>query len=147
MGSVRELLVVGAQFAEAVTSIKDPRDLENFPWIVNTTHNDPLHRTFLRLSDGERRDIRAHATCMMDAAPAIRQAIIGGASFTVLPDFLVAADIAAGRILHVLPEWGLRTGGIYAVFPPARYRAPKVRAFVDVLLAFEKSRQRRPQTV
>ncbi|TIU63957.1 MAG: LysR family transcriptional regulator, partial [Mesorhizobium sp.] len=36
----------------------------------------------------------------------------------------------------------LPAGGIHAVFPPARFRPAKVRAFVDILAAAEKRRSR-----
>ncbi|EFF73905.1 hypothetical protein HMPREF0004_4698 [Achromobacter piechaudii ATCC 43553] len=52
---------------------------------------------------------------------------------SVLPDYAVAEDLAAGRLVQVLPEWALPSGGIHAVFPTARFRPAKVRAFVDLL--------------
>jgi DNA-binding transcriptional LysR family regulator len=36
---------------------------------------------------------------------------------------------------HVLPLWGLPSGGIHTVFPAARFRPRKVTAFVEMLLA------------
>jgi len=45
----------------------------------------------------------------------------------------VTEDIAAGRLVHALPQWKLPEGGIYAVFPSARFRAPRVSAFVELL--------------
>ena len=46
----------------------------------------------------------------------------------------ITDDLASGRLLQVLPDWQLPSGGIYAVFPPARFRPAKVRALVDCLL-------------
>jgi len=51
----------------------------------------------------------------------------------VLPDYSVKAEVAAGRLLKVLPEWSLPESGIYAVFPAARHRPQKVRAFLELL--------------
>jgi len=45
----------------------------------------------------------------------------------------VATDLAAARLIHVLPQWNLPSGGIHAVFPTARFRPAKVRQFVEVL--------------
>ena len=59
----------------------------------------------------------------------------------VLPDFAIADDLAARRLIQVLPQWRLPSGGIHAVFPAARFRPAKVRAFVDLLADREQQRQ------
>ncbi|KAA3507703.1 hypothetical protein DXT89_22395, partial [Agrobacterium vitis] len=43
--------------------------------------------------------------------------------------------------VHLLPEWTLPQGGIYAVFPPARFRPAKVRSFIDMLMVAERKRK------
>jgi DNA-binding transcriptional LysR family regulator len=50
-------------------------------------------------------------------------------------DFTVADDVRHGRLVRVLPEWDLPSGGIHAVFPHARHRPRKTRAFVEMLEA------------
>ncbi|MNZ90222.1 DNA-binding transcriptional activator GcvA [compost metagenome] len=45
-------------------------------------------------------------------------------------DWLMSRDIAAGRLLHVLPDWQLDTaGGVYLVRPSARFPGAVVVAF------------------
>ena len=61
-----------------------------------------------------------------------------------MPDFTVADDLAAGRLIQILPQWRLPSGGIHAVFPAARFRPAKVRAFVELLALRERERQARP---
>jgi DNA-binding transcriptional LysR family regulator len=41
----------------------------------------------------------------------------------------------------VLPQWQVPAGGIHAVFPAARFRPEKVRAFVELLESREQQRQ------
>ncbi|TJV80347.1 MAG: hypothetical protein E5X84_35960, partial [Mesorhizobium sp.] len=60
------------------------------------------------------------------------------AGLSVLPDFLVRDDLAAGRLAQILPEWRLPSGGIYTVYPAARFRAPKMTRFVEMLVAAEQ---------
>ncbi|MBD4032700.1 LysR family transcriptional regulator, partial [Xanthomonas citri pv. citri] len=52
----------------------------------------------------------------LDATLAVREAVCQGAGISVLPDYVVADDLATGRLLHVLPQWQLPSGGIHAVF-------------------------------
>ena len=44
--------------------------------------------------------------------------------------FAVAEELAAGRLVEVLPQWSLRPIGIHAVYPGREYRPRKVEAFV-----------------
>lgn len=45
-------------------------------------------------------------------------------------EWLMSRDIAAGRLVHVLPEWQLdNTGGVYLVRPSAKFPAATVVAF------------------
>jgi len=53
----------------------------------------------------------------------------------IFPDFAVAEDVAAGRLIRLLPKWKLPDGGVHAVFPATRYRPQKVQAFIDALTA------------
>ena len=65
-------------------------------------------------------------------------ATLAGAGLAVLPDFLVMEDIKAGRLMHILPSWTLPAGGIHAVYPAARFRPPKVTAFMALLMEEHK---------
>ncbi len=62
---------------------------------------------------------------------------------SVLPDFAIATDLATGRLIQILPQWLLPSGDIQAVFPIARCRPAKVRAFVELLVAWEEQRKGR----
>ena len=47
--------------------------------------------------------------------------------------FAVAQELAAGRLVEVLPDWSLLPIGIHAVYPGRDYRPRKVEAFVAFL--------------
>ena len=59
---------------------------------------------------------------------------------SVLPDFAVTDDLKSGALIQVLPRWSLPSGGIHAVFPTARFRPAKVKAFVDLMQEQIRSR-------
>jgi DNA-binding transcriptional LysR family regulator len=65
-------------------------------------------------------------------------ALLAGAGFAILPDFMVKQDLAAGHLIHALPQWLLPDGGIHAVFPSARFRAPRVEVFIELLSSMIK---------
>jgi DNA-binding transcriptional LysR family regulator len=139
IGSFRQLLVGSPQIADDIAAATGPEDLAKLPFIANMALREPLLWQFSR-GDLDRRAVRMEATIAIDTTPAVLAAVRMGGGLSVLPDFEVAADLAAGRLIHVLPEWRLPSGGIYTVYPAARFRPPKVTAFVAMLIEAEKRR-------
>ena len=79
--------------------------------------------------------MRFAAGFLADTATACRAATLAGGGVGALTDFSVGEDVAAGRLVRLLPEWSTPAAGIHALFPSARYPAPKVRVFIDALKA------------
>lgn len=73
---------------------------------------------------------------VVSGSEAVRELLLAGLGFGILPDFMVDADLAAGRLLHLLPDYTPRArySNLYALYPPSRQGNPKVRAFIDWLL-------------
>lgn len=144
IGSFRQLLVAAPSLAPQVAGLRSPEDMIELPFIANTALRDHLRWTFTRqAADGEAecQAVQVQAAIFLDATIAVRQAVCEGAGLSVLPDYAITDDLAAGRLIQVLPQWQLPSGGIYAVFPAARFRPAKVRAFVDLLAEREQQRQ------
>lgn len=53
---------------------------------------------------------------------------------TLQPTFLIGKDLAAGRLVEILPEFRSIELGIYAIYPTRKHVAPKVRVLVDFLV-------------
>lgn len=51
------------------------------------------------------------------------------------PTFLVGEDLAAGRLVELLPDYPARELGVYAVYPSRKHFLPKVRLLIDHLAA------------
>jgi DNA-binding transcriptional LysR family regulator len=69
----------------------------------------------------------------------LRRAAVAGMGLAVLPRFMVASDLAAGRLVTALETLHAPPLGIYAVYPETRRPPSKTRAFVDVLAAYFKT--------
>jgi DNA-binding transcriptional LysR family regulator len=137
IGSFQQFLVCAPSFAGALSRVRKPEDLQALPFIANTALRKPLDWKFSR-PNAQPRAVRGRSTFAIDTTPAVHAAVLAGAGLSVLPDYVVHADVALGRLLHVLPGWSLPTGGIHAVFPAARLRPAKVSAFLDLLTDQEK---------
>lgn len=75
----------------------------------------------LSIRTGWLRDSRLKAV----RVASFRQPLVGA------PDYLVAGDLAAGGLVHLLPAHKLPEGGVYVVYPTTRHVQAKVRAFID----------------
>jgi DNA-binding transcriptional LysR family regulator len=135
----RQLLVCAPEMASAVAGLQRPEPLADLPFVANAALREPRQWHFAR-GTTEHCNITVNPAVSIDATPAVHAAVLAGGGLSVLPDFLVAADLAAGRLIHVLPEWILPDGGIHVVFPAARFRPTRVRAFVDLLTQHERRR-------
>ncbi|NSY62235.1 LysR family transcriptional regulator [Agrobacterium tumefaciens] len=134
IGSFRQYLVGSPQLAGEMGEFSEPADLPSLPFIANNALREPLEWTFTR-SEKDTQTVRFKADITINTTPAVMEAVRQGGGLSVLPDFLATADMLAGRLIHVLPDWHLPTGGVYTVYPAARFRPPKVSAFVDMLTA------------
>ena len=62
-------------------------------------------------------------------------AALRGTGIQLQPTFLIARELASGRLVEVLPKYRSIELGIYAVYPTRKFVLPKVRAMVDFLSA------------
>ncbi|PDT33142.1 LysR family transcriptional regulator [Rhizobium sp. M10] len=69
----------------------------------------------------------------LDSDEAIRDAAVAGLGIALLPDFLVASDLAAGRLRQVLPELETDDAKIVTLYPDKRLLEPRVRRFIDLM--------------
>jgi DNA-binding transcriptional LysR family regulator len=64
---------------------------------------------------------------------AVREAALAGAGVAMLSDFMVADDIAQGRLIHLLPAWRSRSIDVHAVYPARQNLPPRLALFLDHL--------------
>lgn len=66
-----------------------------------------------------------------DSRFAQRDAAIAGLGIGECPTLIAEPDVAAGRLVRVLPDWERPPVPVHAVFPSFRYLTPKVRVFIE----------------
>lgn len=85
--------------------------------------------------DGEQVSVQINGRPTINSALAVRQAGLEGLGIIELNSYLVGEDIAAGRLVRLLPQYRPRELHFYAVYAERRFLAPKIRVFVDAMLA------------
>ncbi|WP_049735170.1 LysR family transcriptional regulator [Rhizobium ecuadorense] len=70
----------------------------------------------------------------LDSGEAIRDAARAGLGIALLPDFLIAGDLAAGHLRQVLPELEADDTKIVTLYPDKRLLEPRIHRFIDLLV-------------
>ena len=84
-------------------------------------------------SNGDEIRVPVSGNFQANSADAVYHAALSGMGIARLSTYLVNGDIAAGRLVRVLPDHIQVDSAIYAVYPERRNLAPKIRAFLDFL--------------
>jgi DNA-binding transcriptional LysR family regulator len=83
--------------------------------------------------NNELRQIVHTPRLMCTSFDVLRTSAIAGIGLTLLPDFIAAAAIKTGQLVHVLPDWYTPHGIIHAVFSSKKGLVPAVRVWIDFL--------------
>jgi DNA-binding transcriptional LysR family regulator len=80
--------------------------------------------------------VRCTGPIRADNGDMLRLAAVHGAGLIFQPRFIVDDDVQAGRLVAVLTEYSPEELGVFAVYPSRKHLSPKVRTFVDFLVAY-----------
>lgn len=71
----------------------------------------------------------------INSAPALRTAALEGNGIVMQPKVVVADDLAAGRLVRLLPDYAAPALRLYLLMLPNRRLTPKLRSFMDHVAA------------
>jgi DNA-binding transcriptional LysR family regulator len=84
-------------------------------------------------ADGTEQGVPLSGNFRANSGGALRSAALAGQGLMHAPRFLVADDLAAGRLIPVLTEFRTAELGINAIYPHRRHLSAKVRIFIDLV--------------
>jgi DNA-binding transcriptional LysR family regulator len=126
--------------------LRSPTDLQNHTCLhygYLTTGNvwqltrhsipSPQHPDHTALQHPEAVMVTVRGNFCSNNGEVLRAAAQRGLGIVLLPQFLVAEDLAAGRLVPVLPDWLPPPIWLGAVYPAHRHLSAKVRLLVDFL--------------
>lgn len=132
LASFDQIVAASPAYLKKAGTPKRPQDLAQHKWIALTLLRSPLTWNFSG-RDGKAHSVRISPAISTNSTASLRAFMRESAGISVLPDYMLDAEIAAGKLVRVLPAWSLPQGGVHAVYPNVRYTSAKVRAFVDFL--------------
>ncbi|MBM7345508.1 LysR substrate-binding domain-containing protein [Pantoea coffeiphila] len=101
--------------------------------IIDTNFRDPFNWPFS--VDGEAVTLPVRGRLHFSNAEASLTAALSGLGIARLPTFIAGPALRAGTIRPLLRHSEIPPLGLYAVYPPARHLAHKVRALIDFLVS------------
>jgi len=110
-----------------------PGDLAAHQVISYALLPDSRHWLFGRNGDMTPAPVQGRLT--LNNGEAMRDFAIAGLGLAMIPRFIAAPEITAGRLHRVLPELETRALPVYALWPPVTPMPAKTRAMVDHLIA------------
>lgn len=109
---------------------KTPADLVEHSCLIYSKSPDPGGWRFFG-PDGDHM-ISLSGNLETNSAQALRLAAVQEQGLIMTPMFLVAEDIAAGRLVPVLREYSEAEYAIHAIYPHREHMSAKVRSFIDL---------------
>jgi DNA-binding transcriptional LysR family regulator len=127
------LLCASPALLAKTSSLTKPQELSHLPCVLDTNSRS-LANWHFESPTGESIGVSVKPRFEVNSPFPARQAALAGLGFVLLPDFVAAPELAAGRLVHVLPEYKVGApAAIFAVYPHRRYLPVKVRTLVDFL--------------
>nr|WKF60075.1 HTH-type transcriptional regulator DmlR [Paraburkholderia busanensis] len=83
---------------------------------------------------GETCDMTVKGRFTSNHGGALRMAALSGAGIVLQPEVLLADDIAAGRLVPVLPSWSYRPTPMHLIYAQDRRPTAKLRSVIDFLM-------------
>ncbi|WP_439575717.1 LysR family transcriptional regulator [Phreatobacter sp.] len=111
--------------------------IDRLPALPTLTHAEGVLRDHWMLTgpDGQPHDLVHEPVLACGDFVVLRQAALDGLGVALLPDQVCQAELDAGRLVQLLPEWSTPFGTIHMVFGPRRGLLPAVRALIDHIVA------------
>jgi len=134
LGPCRHAIVAAPAYLEKHGVPRAPDDLRDHNIIAYQYQESATDWHFLT-EDKEQITVPVSGSIKMNNSLALREALLGGIGITRTPTFVVGEDIAAGKLVSLLPNYQTLEVSIYLVYPQRRHLSPKVRAFVDFVAA------------
>ena len=127
----RVTLVGSRAYLDRVGRPATPQDIAEHECIIDTNRRDPWH---WRLRTGDAfAQVPVRGRLLYSNAEACLKAAEAGLGLAYVPNFVAADAIAAGRVEALLKDHMDESLGVFALYPPGRHLAAKVRVLIEHL--------------
>ena len=130
LGWSRRILAAAPAYLERVGSIDAPEQLAGVDFVAIASAVVAGDALALQRG-GETVSVPVRPVLRTNSAEVLLAALRAGRVMGPVQHLLIAEDLAAGRLVRVLPDYAIRSTEALLVFPSVRHMRPAVRAFTD----------------
>lgn len=133
LGNARRVLVASPAFLKEHGPVDTLERLSQIP-LVTTSRSITAKNRLALLSRGVPRELDVRSILQSNDANVVARTLLDGHAAGPVQYLMIADELAAGRLVHILPEWEVRPTEMFLAYPSVRFMRPAVRAFADFVL-------------
>lgn len=135
IAEVRRIVVAAPSLLQDKPLPMHPADLQALPWLALQTFYRNEVVLIRRHADQRREEHRFAIRPRLgtDSLFALRNATLLGLGASIASTWLVAGDVADGRLLHLAPQWCAEPLPVYLIYPYSNFYPAKLRRFIEAL--------------
>ncbi|PFH10080.1 DNA-binding transcriptional LysR family regulator [Collimonas sp. PA-H2] len=135
LASNRRMLCASPEYVARHGMPKEPRDLENFRCIVHGTVPGAINEwRFTRGGEVQTYTVPSDTARETNDGAVAREWALRGYGVIVKSIWDIAADLHAGRLTILIPEWRCPDAPMHALYHRNRYLTPRLRTLLDFLV-------------
>lgn len=132
LAEVPRMTVVAPALLQGRALPQSPAELADLPWIaIPAFYRREV--TLTHAHSGERSQVAFRPQLVTDSLYALRNAAIAGMGAAVGSSWVLSEDVAAGRLVQLLPEWEPAPLPVSLLYPYARFYPARLRHFIDTM--------------
>jgi DNA-binding transcriptional LysR family regulator len=133
IGRVRRILVAAPRYLKRAGNIKTLEDLREAELITTAAVLTP--RDSLKLvREGQTTEVTVTPVIRTNNAHVLESTLLSGRAAGPIQQLLVAKELAAGKLVRILPDYEVDSTDAYLAFPSVRHMRPSVRALTDFIV-------------
>ena len=132
LSEVPRIVVAAPSVLGGAAAPDDAADLAALPWLALRTY----YRNEVALTHdvtGETRRVAIRPRVSTDSLYALRSAALLGLGACIGSAWLLADDLAQGRLVHLAPHWRAAPLPVYLTYPQARFYPSRLMRFVATM--------------
>ena len=134
LSAVRRIVAVAPAVLKGAALPEQASDLARLPWVaLRTYYRNEVSLT--HTESGVTQRVPIQPVVSTDSLYALRNAALAGLGACVGSAWVLADDLAAGRLIHLLPQWQAAPLPVSLVYPYAKFYPARLKRFVEVMRA------------
>ncbi len=131
LGTINIKLFCHPELEKNVSKISSLEQLKNMRMLLmGSIQKNNLVRLYKR---NKKFEFHADKSLIIDDFSLLKQAAIDKLGVAIIPTYMCKEELKKNKLVNILPEWGMPSVDVYAVYPKYRSNIKKVGLFLDFL--------------